>query len=849
MSSSRLVVCGLAFLILPATVAIGQTPRIIDPAAGPLPEGALLRMGSTRLAHGTWLTCVRFSADDQWIGAADSNGVVRLWETATGRLVWEKPQRTGRTLAFSPDGKTLAISGFYNREITLWDLQKNEFIRELPQNARSMEFSKDGAMLAAAGQDAIVRLWDPRTGAVLKEFKGHQGALYAVAISSDGRLLASGGGGDGTAPGQNEVRLWDVATGKEIAQLHEDEGRQPRLRGWVYSIDFSPDAALLAVASPYAVRIWDVARRKQIHCLSECSHDAAFSPVANRLALPGDFGIYDPQSGQQVAKLSGDVDVYGCVAYSHNGRLIASGNKDGYVQLWDATTGRELVRRWGHEGGIRCVAFSPDGTLAASLSREDETIRVWGTASGKQLLKIPVTWRGPDVWWSEEGSDVLFAPYGREIITWTYDSTVRYWEFAGLEKRSMRLANASSTAMAFSKDGTHAALVEYNGGSRSGIGVYELDGGTLVASLDPFGGKASSDAWVSSLAFSPDGNTLAVGVLKDTLQEAPAPSVQLWDIESKALHRSLRPAIAPPGKVCFSPDGTLLATSAVRGSPLELWRMPDGQEVGSFKVEADAHGRDPAPLAFSPDGKLLAAADASREIYIWELATRDRIRVFRGHQKAVTSLAFSPDGRTLLSGSEDATMLLWDVSGAGRAAVTLTPKQLADYWDALADADSDIAAGAIEVLLGTPQQAVELLDQRLTPGEVHDVDDLPKLIAELGGDDVRAALASAVRLKAYGVKASPALFKALAERPSPAVRRRIEDVLKSIGEFPIPPETLRRTRAIQVLERIGSEDAVRILKRLAEANPSTTSSLDAQEALERLERRSRAPMAKLAPGR
>jgi dipeptidyl aminopeptidase/acylaminoacyl peptidase len=394
--------------------------------------------------------------------------------------------------------------------------------------------------------------------------------------------------------------------------------------------------------------------------------------------------------------------------------------------------------------------------------------------------------------------------------------------------------------MAFSQDGTRAAVVEYNGGSRFKIGLYELDGGTLEASLDPFG-ESSSDPWVSALAFSPDGKRLAVGVLKSSLQETPSPSVQLWDIKREQVERRLRPAVAPPGHLCFSPDGTLLATSAVRGSPFELWRVSDGSEVVSFKVEADAHGRDPAPIVFSPDGKRLAAADANRDIYVWELATREKIRTFQGHLKAVTSLAFSPDGTLLLSGSEDSTMLLWDVAGAGQVAMRLSTEQLREYWDALADADAAIAASAAKALLAAPQQTVGLFGERLTAGDVRDVGELPKLIAELNGDDAAASLRAESRLKSFGMQASSTLFKALAEKPPIAARKRIEQVLQAIGEFPIPPETLQRTRAIQLLEQIGSEGAAKILEKLADTQPPTTASLDAKAALERLKRRSRAP--------
>jgi WD40 repeat protein len=93
-----------------------------------------------------------------------------------------------------------------------------------------------------------------------------------------------------------------------------------------------------------------------------------------------------------------------------SGKLIASGNHDGYVQLWNADTGKQIVLRSGHEGGVRSVTFAPDGAVVASLSRADATIRVRATANGKHLLKIPVMWRGSDVWWNEEGSDVWFAP-------------------------------------------------------------------------------------------------------------------------------------------------------------------------------------------------------------------------------------------------------------------------------------------------------------------------------------------------------------------------------------------------------------------------------------------------------
>ena len=709
MSFSRAVCCGL-LLFVPLPELTAQAESGVSP--DPLPRGAHLRMGTSRLLHGNRVTCVQFSPDDSLLATADSDGEVRFWEVATGRLIWRKPKGTGEKIAFSPDGKTLAIGGFYNRErVWLWDLQNDELIREWKVNARALTFSA-----------------------------------------------------------------------------------------------------------------------------------VAFSPIANHMVAPGEFGIFDPQTGQQLIKLDGEVGVYGCVAYSHDGKLIASGNGDGYVQLWDAATGKQIVRRWGHEGGIRCVDFSPDGTLAASVSRKDASIRIWGTTTGKQLAKIPLTWRGPDVWWSEEGSNVLFAPYGGEVITWTYDSLVHYWQLGSLDQRTEPLGETSLVSATFSCDGTRAAVVRYDS-SRLDVAIYELDGGSLIATLKPLISGSVSSAWISSIAFSPDGQMLAVGFLDNDNRESPVPSVQLWNIQQQKIVRRIRPAISPPGKICFSPDGTRLVTSPTSAVPLQVWRTADGSEEHRFPLEADAHGRDPVAIDFSPDGKLLAAANHNDEIYVWELATWNKIRTFSGHQKAVTSIAFSPDGSRLLSGSEDTTMLVWQINDTAPAQARLTQQQLEGYWDALADLDPDVGIGAVSALLSNPEQTIELMESRLTAGDVLDEAQIPKLITDLCGPEVRISLKAAAKLKAYGRKASPPLFRSLSQSSDVEVRRRIEDVLQTVGEFPIPPAAIQRTRAIGLLEQIGNDRAEEILSKLADTKPPTPASVEAEAALNRLKRRLRAPRA------
>ena len=157
----------------------------------------------------------------------------------------------------------------------------------------------------AGGRDGVVRIWQVATGQLVRGLKGHEGGLYAVAISHDGRTIASGGGGDGTSPQANEVRLWNAETGELIAEFKEDEGDLKGLKGWIYDLDFSPDDKTLAVASPYAVRIWNIARRKQLHRLERSAYTVRFAPDENRLAVAGNFVIVDALEGTGARQAGG----------------------------------------------------------------------------------------------------------------------------------------------------------------------------------------------------------------------------------------------------------------------------------------------------------------------------------------------------------------------------------------------------------------------------------------------------------------------------------------------------------------------------------------------------------------
>jgi hypothetical protein len=295
--------------------------------------------------------------------------------------------------------------------------------------------------------------------------------------------------------------------------------------------------------------------------------------------------------------------------------------------------------------------------------------------------------------------------------------------------------------------------------------------------------------------------------------------------------------LSPPGGLCFSHDGALLAASPSHENSLKLWRTIDGIEFHDLKLTGDHHGHGHGAMAFSPDDKLFAAAGEKGGVILWEVATGDRLRTLAGHIRPVTSLAFSPDGKWLLSGSEDTTALLWDVAGDGRKRVTLTETELAAYWQGLAATDPDVVEAANRRLLQAPEQTVTMLDQRLAAGQPLNMEELPDWIAQLVGEDPTVSLQAEAKLRDFGKKASPTLFEALADARSPVARRRIEDTLAAIGRHPIPPDQLRRSRGINLLELIGTDEAQKSLERLAQNTPPTPTSRDAAQALARLKSR------------
>jgi WD40 repeat protein len=353
--------------------------------------------------------------------------------------------------------------------------------------------------------------------------------------------------------------------------------------------------------------------------------------------------LWDLASGLELRTLAGHPRAVASVAFSPDGRTLASGSWDHTIKLWDVASGSELRTFAGHTDQVSSVAFSPDGRILTSGSK-DKTIKLWDVASGRELRTLAGH--------TDEVYSVAFSADGRALASGSKDKTIKLWDVAsGGELRTLASHTDEVYSVAFSTDGRTLA----SGSGDNTIKLWDVDSGRELRTL-----AGHHTNGVNSIAFSPDGRTLASGGVYDE-----DGTIKLWDVASGRELRSYSQEQKYEISVAFSPDGRTLASGSLDHT-IQLWDVASGRELRTLA----GHSSQVASVAFSPDGRTLASGKFDQTIQLWDVAGRRELRTLTGHSQIVWSVAFSPDGRTLASGSADHTIKLWDVAD-GRELRTL----------------------------------------------------------------------------------------------------------------------------------------------------------------------------------
>jgi WD40 repeat protein len=536
--------------------------------------------------HDDDVTSVAFSPDGQILASGSLDQTIVLWDVATLQpigLPLYGHFGYVTSVAFSPDGQILASSSL-DKTIILWDVETGEPIGEPLQGhtfgVQSVAFSPDGKILASGSSDHTIMLWNVETGEPAGQpLRGHTFDVFSVAFSPDGRILAS-------ASADQTIRLWDVSTILDT-DFETEEPLSEVLTGAtgnVESIAFSPDGQLLASGSwDNFITLWDVS--------------TAFNP--------------EKETGGPIGQLLNEDYTYiYSVVFSADGKKLAAGSVDDLVILWDvptirstgveteAPTGQSLN---GHTDSVYSVAFSPDGKLLAS-GGADNTIILWDVET-REPIGQPLT--GHLDW----VTTVAFSPDGKILASGSADTTIILWDVATRQRVGQPLkAHPSEFAWVMSVDFSPDGKTLAAGGIGDNIILWDVstvrntrvDMGALV-------GKALSGdiGNIESVAFSPDGKILASGT-DDNI-------IVLWDLETgQAIGQPLAGHSDEVTSVTFSPDGKVLASSGRDG--IFLWDVQTGEPIGQRlgrPAEVDS-------VAFSPDGGLLVSGGWDG-VFLWDL--------------------------------------------------------------------------------------------------------------------------------------------------------------------------------------------------------------------------------------
>jgi len=443
-------------------------------------------------------------------------------------------------------------------------------------NRLALAFSPNGKLLVAGGNESVIKIWEVSNGKLLRTIEGHYSTVTSISFSPDGRVLASAASDllSKHDYGDSSVRLWRVSDGRLIRTYGG-------LRNDVWSLIFSPKGRFLAVYGGETIRLWRVSDARLVRTIKGSS--IYFSPGGELLAVTTDktLKLWRVSDNRLIMTLQGGSPV----AFSPDGKFLASESKDGAINLWRVSDGKRVGTLKGFKHRVNHLVFSPDGVLLAGVTRE--TIKLWRVSDARLVRTI-------------KGSSICFSP-GGELLAVTTDKTLKLWRISDSRPVSTLKARGRVIHHAtFSPDG-NLVVGSYGGYRDHGdfIRLWRVSDGKVVNDLE-----MKEIGEYQSVLFSPDGQVLAsVPSWCEAVKWSHAGIFYLWRISDGALIDVPREHDFWVTSLAFSPDGRLLASGSYMDNIIKIWEREFANGSVKFKPVLTIAGfNNGEGVAFTPDG-------------------------------------------------------------------------------------------------------------------------------------------------------------------------------------------------------------------------------------------------------
>jgi WD40 repeat protein len=889
---------GLLLTLAAAPGRAGDAART-DAHGDPLPDGAVARAGTVRWRAGAPIVLSAYLADGRSVLTVSQQHVAQVWDATSGKELRRFDVSGGvpvdpridaagflmgtanRGVAVSADGQTLAVSG-RDGNVRVWDVTAGKELarleREAVPRAEVLALSRDGKRLARTSPMRTT-VYEAATGKVLSRFdaappapgpggRAVRGLIMAsrVEFGPDGKtlLMISGERDLAARTTKMVLTIWDIEGGKQVKRLDEwpappaggpggRRGGGPGVRtAALTGTALSPDFKLAALPlDAKTVVLFDLGAGKELRRVDVGGGLWAMAFTADGKSL---VFVTGRGTGSSVYDVAGDKLTKGKGAeapappglgggIARAGRsIVLAGDGKSYLwpegptlHLFDLAAGKDRNATGGNTTAVGQVLFTGDGKSLLTVAADGAIIR-WDAATGKASASFAPPARA--------GGGGTLSPDGKVLaVADAADDVMLFDPATGKPRHALKFGDGPfGRVVAFSPD---SATVAVAGVGARNVRLYDVATGLskreflLPAPAD----EDTADLLPRHVAFSADGRLVAVSDA----------ALHVWEAASG---REVRVLPIPEGAVfhgaAFSPDGRTLAMELTDGeiqvielasgkprlvlNPRERAKPdPDAPPVllrpGARFDEAEA------PLAFAPDGRLLAQAGDAGRVRLWDLRTGKEAASPAGHRGRVTALAFSPDGTRLATGGGDTAAVVWDADAVrkklpGRAG-TLSQDKAEALWSNLGG-DAGRAYEAVSGLAGDPARALPLLRQRLKPAAGADAKLLAKLIADLDADDFDTREKAKKELARLGEAAAGALRKARQNSPPAEVKRSIDELLAGLDGSAPSDDRLVLARALEALEMIATPEAAEVLKSLAGGSPDAYLTTEAKAALERL---------------